>query len=344
MRWNLFLFVIILNFILIGCKQNNAPDVSHIPINIEFNRWDKIPFEVKGKEELTKLQSESPNTYNLYFNQILQLKDFDKADSVLTYFNTLRKDSLFLRVNHYIKQEFNSTKDIEREISQMYKYISHYFGDKIPTPELYSFYTDFGYQLFLFETDEGKDAIGISLEMFLHRYIDYKSLDPNNNNFSDYITRTWDKAHITRKIAELAIDELLGPPPGMRLLDHMIHSGKKLYIMEQIIPGIADSVLHEYTKDEVEFCQNNSLQMWHFFLDKKLFYETNMAKIQKYIAPSPSSPDMPPGAPGRTANYLGYKVVGAFMKRYPETTLIELIEMKDSAAFLEKSKYKPKQK
>lgn len=53
---------------------------------------------------------------------------------------------------------------------------------------------------------------------------------------------------------------------------------------------------------------------------------------------------MPKAAPGRTANFIGWQIVKAFMEKYPKTTLEELINMHDSQIFMEKSKYKPKQK
>ena len=51
---------------------------------------------------------------------------------------------------------------------------------------------------------------------------------------------------------------------------------------------------------------------------------------------------MPTEAPGRTGDYIGWQIIRAYMKRYPETTLSDLIKMNDSQTILEKSKYKPK--
>ena len=53
---------------------------------------------------------------------------------------------------------------------------------------------------------------------------------------------------------------------------------------------------------------------------------------------------MPTEAPGRTGDYIGWQIIRAYMKRYPETSLNDLIKMNDSQMILEKSKYKPKQK
>jgi len=53
---------------------------------------------------------------------------------------------------------------------------------------------------------------------------------------------------------------------------------------------------------------------------------------------------MPPEAPGRIANWIGLKIVESYFRQHPETSLQELIELQDSDAFLQASKYKPKRK
>jgi len=71
-------------------------------------------------------------------------------------------------------------------------------------------------------------------------------------------------------------------------------------------------------------------------------YFSKAEKINKYINPSPHSPGMPPRAPGRTANYIGWKIINAYMQRFPETTFQDLVKMDDAQALLQKSRYKPK--
>lgn len=77
------------------------------------------------------------------------------------------------------------------------------------------------------------------------------------------------------------------------MLDQMIHNGKALYITELLLPEVHDSIIHEYSAAQLNWCRRNELQMWSFFFDRKLFYESNPSKIAKYIYPSPTSPDMP---------------------------------------------------
>jgi hypothetical protein len=51
---------------------------------------------------------------------------------------------------------------------------------------------------------------------------------------------------------------------------------------------------------------------------------------------------MPEEAPGRTANWIGWQIVKSFMARQPETTMEELIALKDAQQLLDLARYKPR--
>jgi hypothetical protein len=329
--------------ILFGCKQDKAPDVSHIEANMNIIRTEKALKNLKNVEELKLLKEKHPSFYKIYFSQVLGLTSEDN-NSIFTAFEPFKNDSLTRDVLKIIEKRFTQDQFLQSDIQKMYQYLLYYFPDKLAVPNIYTFISDFAYQIFIFEDDDKKDGIAIGLDMFLYPDIPYKKIDPDNTNFSDYITRAWNAEHISKKIADIHVADLIGEAPGHRLIDQMIHNGKALYITKLLLPEKHDSIIHEYTGAQMQFCVENELQMWSFFFDQKLFFETNPTKIAKYIFPSPQSPDMPDDAPGRTANYIGWKIVTAFMERYPETTLEQLINLTDSQQLMEKSKYKPKQK
>lgn len=65
----------------------------------------------------------------------------------------------------------------------------------------------------------------------------------------------------------------------------------------------------------MDWVRNNELEIWSFFTEQNLIYETNVNRINKYINPSPDSPGMPADAPGQTANYIGYQMITAYMEK-----------------------------
>jgi len=97
----------------------------------------------------------------------------------------------------------------------------------------------------------------------------------------------------------------------------------------------------EYSTPQTEWVLNNEVQIWSHFLTEQLLYETSTDKIKKLVDQSPSSPGMPKEAPGRTGNFIGLRIVEAFMNRKPEVTMEQLIGL-DAQKIFNESKYKPR--
>ena len=331
-------------FALCSCKEGTIPDISHLTSDVQIIRTEQDIMKIKDKSSFEKLCASYPAFYNVYFKEVLQLQNDTNSDSLFHNFEVFISDSIVVELSTKVGKKYKDLARLKKELDQMYKYAQYYFPKQIFVPKLYTFISDFAYQMFTIQDDDGKDGIALGLDMFMSPEIDYKIINPDNTNFSNYITRTWNQEHIVKKIVDLHVNDLLSEAPGSRLIDQMIHQGKAMYISKLLLPYVHDSIITEYTGKQLSWSEENELQMWSFFFDQKLFYESNPVKIGKYINPSPNSPDMPPSAPGRTACYIGWQVVKAYMKRYPDTSLSELLDMKDSQLIMDKSKYKPKQR
>ena len=343
-----FYTVIIFSFVFASCGTENTeviPDVSNIEITNKLFRFDQRLASLDTnnlKSELTILNQQVPNFYGTYFKNVLPFETKTEADfmnNMKGYLGDYRIQKL-QDTTEMIFADFE--KDLMPKLDHSMKLMKYYFPD-FQAPNLYTFTSEYTYQQFIFR-DRERDGIGIGLDMFLGDKYPYKDIDPNNPSFSYYLTRTYNKAHLPKKVIEILVDDIVGRPSGSRLLDQMISNGKKLYILEKVLPMEHDSIIHEYTTKQTKWVQENESPMWAFFFDEEMFYESNTMKINKYINPSPNSPGMPDGAPGRTANYLGLQIVKAYMKKFPNTTLQELIDLKDAQIIMDKSKYKPRRK
>ncbi|MFM2395264.1 MAG: hypothetical protein RLZZ546_3247 [Bacteroidota bacterium] len=341
------LILFVLFIIFQSCKNDKsdtAPNVDHISSKVNLIRFDKILFEIDTlnfEKSIEKIKNQYPAFYALYFNQVLPLA----ADTSINF----RKAVSLFNGNAQIQKLRDTTWQVignlnkyEQELNQSIKYLKYYMPE-YKDPNIYTFISEFGFQKFIF-ADGDRDGIGIGLEFFLGETYPYKNLDPTNPAFSDYLTRTFNKDHITSKTMETIVSDLVGEPMSNKLIDQMIHNGKKLFILEKILPFIHDSVIYEYTPAQLKWVNENEVQMWSFFGEKNLFYETNIQKINKYINPSPHSPDMPIEAPGKTANYLGKRIIESYIKKFPNTTWSQLLQIKDGDKILKLSQYKPKRR
>jgi hypothetical protein len=232
---------------------------------------------------------------------------------------------------------FDTQKDKLRNATGL---ASYYFPEFKP-PRFYTLISGFNVGNFIFEDEGGVDGMGIGLDFFLGPDFDYRSLDPTNPAFSQYINRTFNPDHLVKKTWEVWVEDKIGPEPGDRLIDYIIHRGKRQYILSRILPEIPDTVLFEFNAIELDWCSENRKAIWSYFTSENLLYENTFSKIQKYINPSPDSPGMPSVAPGQTGTYIGYYIIEAYMKRNPTFSLQSLIKETDSQRILDLSKFKP---
>lgn len=343
--FSVFTFVLVL--IQTACIQfgkTNLPNVEAYRKEVGIVRFEHLVFDLniqKLPEEVETLANDYPVLFDIYFDNLLGFKY--EEDSIF-FFRSLKgflQDEKILQLKRVVQEEYYDISNLEKELSEAFAYMKYYFPS-FEQPNVYTLFAEYTIQLFLFTEENGRDAVGIGLDMFLGRDYPYGAMFPDNPSFSTYLTRSFNREHIAKKTMEAIIQDRMTDPAQERLLDIMIHNGKKLFILDKVLPMAHDSIITEFTEDELNWCTQNELEMWAFFFKKELFYETDLSKINKYIYPSPHSPGMPEDAPGRTGNYMGWKIVEAYMRKFPETSMEDLLHFEDAQKLLELSKYKPK--
>lgn len=347
-KWSNSFFLMPL-LVILSChpdKNANIPDVSDIHVDLKVTRFEQLLMADTAMDavKLQKLMDDYPAFSKVYFDHVMPMEDDIKVN---TDRETRLKDILYWIkqpgtrwLYDTVQQIFPKLDKVEKDLQTAFTYAKYYFPDK-KTPRIYTTVSDFGYFPFIYSEDSLTDGLGISLEMFLGDTFPYMKYTGLNNAFSDYLTRSYNKDHIVRRTLDVWVDDLVGPPDGERLLDIMINHGKKLYIMKSLLPETHDSVIIDYPLVKLKWVEDNERNIYYQFTTQDMLYETSMRKIQKFIGPSPSSPGMPAQSPGNTGSWLGWQIVKAYMAKHPETTLQQLIAMKDAQKILDESGYRP---
>jgi len=340
---NVVFLLLIIGIIIEGChrgKGKDIPDVSNIEIDLKLRRFERDLFSLdtsKMEQGMAVLESKFPEFSKLYFGVILGSPDPRIApDGREEYVKGFISHPQVRKLYDTCTTAFQNTDALEAEFNQAFRLFKYYFPEQ-PTPTVTTFISEYSLATFVY----GKNDLAVGLDFFLGENYPYQAYNPQNANFSKYLTRTFNKDHLVLKTLKPLVQDLLGNLPGNRLLDHMIHNGKELFILDRLLPNTPDSVKLEFTPKQVQWCKDNELEMWAHFLREDLLYSTDWGKYRKLVEYSPNSPGMPAEAPGRTANWVGWQIVKSFMSRHPETSLPELIALKDAQELLNKSKYKP---
>ena len=125
----------------------------------------------------------------------------------------------------------------------------------------------------------------------------------------------------------------------MTLLDYMIAEGKAIYFAQQTLPNTPDSLLLRYTAEQLKWMQDNEKNVWAFFLQTKLLYETDYMRFHNFIDDAPKTNAFRDSAP-RTTDYIGWRIVSMYMDK-TNTTIQQLFEETDAQRILTISKYRP---
>jgi len=310
-------------------------------ISVEIQRMDHL-FEQLDTSDLLRaydsLRADYPAFCDLYRYQILNAT---QEDQLLQELQIYTQDPSYLSLADTLNKILEDLGDTEAAISQVIEnYHSLFEVAEESRPQIYGFISGFIYQAFVFD-DEDRTGIGLGLEMFLGSDFPYAQIRPADPAFSEYLLKNFKIEYIPRKIAEVLAEDLLPAPSSSDFLSLMMWGGKKLFVIDQLVNFAPDTIVTQYTREQLQWCRENEPQMWQYFFDNDLFYETDLKKFSKLIGPAPTSPGMPPQSPGETGNYMGWQIVRAYLNRNPEITITDLIHEQDAQKILDKSRYRP---
>jgi hypothetical protein len=340
-----YFYLMILAVLFMSCnEQKDIAIVKGQMVESEIFRTEKLLFASNQPDSIFKaldsLKKTHPSFFNLYFREVFPVSNSINPDTItpaLQHYLAFKENRALVDL---VIKEFPEDKTLKEALDNALSLYKFYFPNA-SIPRIYTFISNYNFQAFIFQDENGEDAVAIGLDMFLHPKQRYKMLDPNNPVFSDYITKTWTRDYITRKVLEVCITDKHPQSEQTNLLDYMIYHGKLMHAFSMLLPEQHDTVITEYSAKELKWCEQNEKQMWSFFLEKNLFFKPLDAQSSKYVFQSPDSPGMPPESPGRTGNYIGWKIVDRFMRKNKNITIDSLFKMQDSRMILEQSKYKP---
>ena len=332
-------------FLLGACSRDSdrkfIPDVSEIEVDIDIRRFEQDLFSLDTTNlaaGLQQLLEKYPEFSEIYFSRIFQVAGPDgNLPAVESFVRGFLQHPSTVHLYDTCMTMYADLSVAEQQLEEAFRFLKYYRPEMI-IPDVTTFISEFGVGNFIY----GDQSLAIGLDFFLGSTYPYTKYNPGNPNFSDYLTRTFNRDHLVFKTLLPLVEDMVGEPQGSRLLDLMIHNGKKIYIMDHLLPRAPDSVKWEVTAMQAEWLKDNELEMWAYFLQEDLLYSNKWLDITKYVNYSPSSPGMPPEAPGRTANWLGWQIVKAYMEKHPEEDWQGLIELKDAQQLMDLSKYKPR--
>lgn len=334
-----FIVVITLLSLISSCdftENKKHINTNHIHLEVKVSRFEQDLFNMSVNKiytEIQELEKQYPNFYPLYVENILGFKQpNDTSNKYVKEIEAFLKNEAIQGLYDSTQAKYNDFGEIENELEQAFKHVKYYYPD-VKVPQIITFLSEFGYGIVTYDS-----VLAIGLDLFLgEKYKYYPSM------FPAYMIRKLNREHLVSYTMLNYLQKYFEfDDKNKKLIDWVVYKGKMVFMLDYILPNKPDSVKLGYTKQQIDWCQQNEQDIWTFFLKNELLYTSDRIEIGRYTREGPTTSGMPKNAPGNISNWLGWKIVKKFMEENDQVTLQELMEIEDGQQILMRSKYKPK--
>lgn len=315
-----FLAFFIMLLFMFSCDRmtKEQREASKINVDLEVLRMDRVFYESSPKD-LPQLREE----YATFFPKSIH-------DSV--FINKLN-NPVYIELYQEVQKKFNDNKELIDNVIPTLQLIKYYFP-KVKLPHtMVTLISDMDYEKKVIFTDS---LLIVSVDLYLGKE------HPFYDDFYDYQRQNFRKEMILPDLVSDFATYVVEPNRDRTLLSQMIFEGKELYLKDVLLPNTLDSDKIGFTKEHLKWCEVNEENIWRYFMDENLLFDTSFHTYQRFLEPGPFSKfymEFDNETPARVGAWVGWQIVKKFMKS-KNYSLEEMLDM-DPKLIFELSKYKP---
>jgi hypothetical protein len=321
--------------ILLGCNSGQKPpDISNIDVPLTTIRFEQSFFAIdtlRLDASLQKLAGQQPLfTQDFLYNILATTPETAMRDvpQFISAYQSLYKQSSI---------KYASIAKQEAAIKQGLRYVKFYFPNyKLPT-KLITFIgpiNSFGNIITI-------DALAIGLQMYLGKNDPIYLSEEGQSLYPIYVSRRFEPEYMATNCMKNIRDDMFPlQDAGAPLCEQMVEAGKRLYFLKQVLPTEQDSIVTGYTAAQLEGCYKSEKEIWSFFIQNNLLYEKDPSLIGDYMQDGPNTAVFGDASPGFIGQFVGYRIVEAWIKKTKETSLEKIMKTPAKIIF-EQAKYKP---
>jgi hypothetical protein len=324
--------LIISLFLITSCDSEESIDVSQIDINQPFYRLEQELFskDLPMEEKYLNLSKKHGKFFELFCQNIL--KTGSNPEQTISSLKNFAYDSDIKSINQLVQSKYTDLSQEQAQLLEAFKRYRVLFPQEhIPT--ITTYISGFNYSLVV--TDS---VLGIGLDMFMEPSFEYYDM----LRFPQYRKNRLSRKYLVKDaIKGWLQSEFEKNEQDKTFLNEIVHQGKLMCILDQLLPQSEIHTLFSYTPEQWKWCVNNETNMWTFFVSEKLFYSTSFTNYHKYINEGPFTTGFDRESPDQTGYYIGWRIVDSYLKNNPKTSISELLKIEDPQVILSKSGYKP---
>jgi len=332
-RFSLYILFVAVVFSSCNSNKDNI-DLSKINVKVEIKRFDKDLFSIDPdsiKSAIPHLANKYGDFFNLFGEKIIGIGKVEDAE-YSNYLESFITDKMVSETYSKVQQVFPNLDALNAEFTDAFKRFHFYFPNR-PIPVVYSFVSGFNQSTVL---DDG--LLGIGLDRYLGSdYENYPRLgipkysinDMKPSKISSDCMRAW-------AIGEFSFNDSID-----NLVSNMIYEGRLMYFTKKMLPDQPDSLIFGFSPNQMKWCEKNEKQIWTYLIENKMLFTTDSFVINKCINDGPFTSGFSQESPGRAIVWLGYKIVGAYIKNNKDVTFQKMMMVRDYQKILNSSRYRP---
>ncbi len=334
----LIIFAVVSIFIF-SCKNGkNTPNVSDIKVDATIHRFDKDFFDTTKPTNLRL--AEMQKKYGLAFNFFLYKTGIDAGLST-----GLKPDNIVgLFINDHrslydtVQKVFANMDAIQKDFTKAFQYYSYYFPNK-KMPKIFTYVDGFYPEepATYFGIDCKNDTLLVSLQMFLGK--NFSGYD--SEVYYDYLRERFNKNYIVKNsITFLINQQFAAVNPDAPLVEQMIDAGKRIYLLDKIMPFAHDNIKLGYTEKQLKDCYGQEVNIWSYFVNNDNLFSTDPSISKEFIGENPFTKELGTDSPGNIGAFVGWQIVKKYMQSNKSLTPTQLM-MTDNKIIYAQAKYKP---
>lgn len=332
MRYLLFCFAVVF---LVSCSSRpKTPDVSDIQVPLKVIRFDTAFFSIDTLHSaagLQRLYNQHPGFTQDFLYNILGTSPDSAVKDVPRFISSYHA---FFTAS---QQLYSDTKATEAAIKKGLQFVHHYFP-AYPLPKQLIFFIG---PINSFGNIITRDGLAIGLQLYLGKDYPMYLTDAGQQMYPRFISRRFEPAYIPVNSMKNIIDDIYpDSSPGHALIERMIESGKRQYLLSLLLPDTPDSLRTGYTKQQLDGCYESEKNIWSFFVQNDLLFNIDPNTARDYMNDGPNTPAFGDASPGNIGQFVGTQIVKKWMKNNSAVTPDQLMKIPARRIF-EEAHYKP---
>lgn len=327
------LFTLIVLFVACTDGSEREVDISGVTLDLPLERLDRTLFNAppdsmaSASRQAYALYGEF---YRTYIEDILQGAPLGDPRLPMVL-NRFVLDPDWQSVQEAIDSVLADMAPQQIAFENAFKRMKVLFPDSL-VPRIIIFNSGFNYGIA--PTDS---VLGIGAEWFIgsdHPVVGYLAPEAFPQYVKDRMVpqmlvpsalKGWLLIHYTRDVESADV------------LTNLVEVGKVMALLDVLLPDTEVQYKFAFSKEQLEWCEANELAIWKSNVER--LFSKSSADVGRLMNDGPFTNGLPRESPGHIGEWVGYRMVKAYMKANPDVSFQQLFALDDAKDVLKY--YKP---